>query len=157
MAIISSCRFSRVQSQAVQYSYNIDILPSMSNCTYIKGVQKCMDFPGCFYCLGLPTTGELRILSNVGDDQTKGQENREGKYTSEDLSRRLYSKIVPAYRNDISDDDLLTSGHCSEGFTGEDACAYVISASHNSQRVASVLSIVAQITCASFAMLLLLL
>lgn len=117
------------------YDHSIDVLTQMSNCSFVTSVWKCMNFPGCMYCLGLPPEGEFRILSEGSD--SNNDDFKEAYYAGHsNYKRKLYARIVPVYHDEITDDEIIVNGYCSTGFISSEACEqFESSASHNSHDI----------------------
>lgn len=65
--VTTFCRYSRVSSHLEfdSYVYAIDVLPFMNNCSNLTTIDTCTTFPGCIFCLGLPASGEIRVLTSA--------------------------------------------------------------------------------------------
>jgi hypothetical protein len=143
-------RYSRIPSHFPSYTHSIDVLPAMTNCSHFATIDTCVTFPGCLFCLGMPSSGEMRILSSAqngileyyyGQHDHSNSNSNVASRTSKHLQsstttttstssrpagftrrRALFANIVPLYHDDIKDYYLDEHGHCGTGFTSETAC-----------------------------------
>lgn len=111
--------------------YHIDILPLVTDCSFIPGDDLCIALPGCIQCLDFKES--IRVL----------HEDEEENFVSSDLEtdpyshyyrRQLYANILPDLAG-IS--NTKAKGVCHSGWRNKDCPTFVYDAGISYSRICS--------------------